>query len=198
MILKYFRCFGDLSDKPVYVLHKLYRSDTQWWKGVMYNPQTIQLRTHSFLLNPYKPAITSLRVTVKLQSAQMRYLEYLTFARTCLSYSLFETPTGGQMRRSSVSPDSPPLHWPALTFYPESSYRPPLSRVVWFVGDRGCGGAAAGTLTVLALIEALGGGFDNDFAENSCLQWWGGEREEVGAALNEFVNDGSKIKKVTV
>lgn len=99
------------------------------------------------------------------------------------------------MRRSSVPPDSPRLHWPALTFYPESSYRPLLSRVAWFVQDRGCGGAAAGTLTVLALIEALGGGFDNDFAENSCLQWWGGRGgEEAGAALNEFVNEGSKIR----
>lgn len=99
------------------------------------------------------------------------------------------------MHRSSVPPDSPPLHWPTLTFYPESSYRPLLSRVAWFVQDRGCGSAAAGTLTVLALIKALGGGFDNDFADNSCLQWWwGGGTEEAGAALNEFVNEGSKIR----
>lgn len=52
--------------------------------------------------------------------------------------------------------NTPPPHWPTITFYPESCYRPPLSGAAWFVQDRGCVGAPAGTQTVLALTRGSG------------------------------------------
>lgn len=148
----------NLTTWSVSVLYKLSRSDTQWPKMYLTNHKQYKKRTHYLLLNPYRPAITSLLVAVK-------------WAINDLCTDLFVLSLELSRFWDTYWGDTPPLPWP--TFYPESSYRPLLSGVVWFAQDRGCGGAAAGTLTVLA----LGGGLDNEFAENSCSQWfffWGG------------------------
>lgn len=62
--------------------------------------------------------------------------------------------------RSLFPRDPPPRLWPAITFYPESSYRsrarPARSRAVWFAHTRGCGGSAHGAGSALALTWGRG------------------------------------------